>query len=132
MSDNSQQVAKGVLRVLYLEDDAHDVELMAGWLGDEGIGGDIKNVRTAADFQLALERGEVDLIISDYAIPGFDGLKALSVARRLLPDVPFILFSGTIGEELAIECLKQGATDYVLKQRPQRLVAAIRSALREA
>src|SRR5437773_2345413 len=78
-----------------------------------------------------LEAGGYDLIISDYSLPSFDGLTALSLARELMPSVPFILFSGTIGEEAAIESLRNGATDYVLKQRPERLVTSLRRALRE-
>src|SRR5258706_10492441 len=118
-----------ILNILHLEDNTRDVDLVAGWLEDEGIRCEIKNVQTAAAFQVALMSGEVDLIISDFTLPTFDGLKALGMARERLPDVPFILFSGSIGEEFAIDCLKQGAVDYVLKQRPKRLMAAIRHGL---
>ena len=76
--------------------------------------------------------GRFDLIISDYSLPSFDGLSALSLARELSPETPFIFFSGTIGEEVAVESLKNGATDYVLKQRPDRLMSSIRNALRGA
>src|SRR6266850_448553 len=132
MNGVANQMQSGTLRILHLEDDIHDVELVAGWLEDEGIKCTIKNARGAAEFAAALDQKELDLIISDYALPAFDGLKALSLARDVLPNVPFILFSGTIGEDLAVQSLKQGATDYVLKQKPQRLVPAIRHALREA
>jgi PAS domain S-box-containing protein len=118
-----------VVRILHLEDSRFDAELVAGWLEDDNIACDIKRVQTAAEFQSALALGKLDLIISDYQLPGFDGLKALCLAREQAPEVPFILFSGMIGEELAIDCLKQGATDYVLKQRPQRLVTAVRQAM---
>jgi PAS domain S-box-containing protein len=118
-----------MLRVLHLEDNTRDVELVAGWLEDEGIRCEIRNVQTAPAFEMALMSGDLDLIISDFTLPTFDGLKALGMARERLPDVPFILFSGSIGEEFAIDCLKQGAVDYVLKQRPKRLIAAIRQGL---
>src|SRR5436309_515874 len=129
MKDATLPMREGILRILQLEDDAGDVELVAGWLEDEGFRCEIRTVQRAAEFEAALEGKGVDLIISDYALPSFDGLEALGMARRLLPDVPFIIFSGTIGEESAIECLKQGAVDYVLKQRPQRLITAVRNAL---
>ncbi|HWW00724.1 MAG TPA: response regulator [Candidatus Acidoferrum sp.] len=121
----------GILRILHLEDDPLDRELVGGWLEDGGFACEIKHVQTAAEFQAALGTA-VDVILSDYKLPEFDGLSALALAREFLPDVPFILFSGTIGEEFAIESLKQGATDYVLKQRPQRLAPAIRHALEGA
>jgi signal transduction histidine kinase len=78
-----------------------------------------------------MERGEVDLIISDQALPGFDGLSALKVTRAKWPDLPFILMSGTVGEEFAIESLKSGATDYVLKDHRLRIVLAVRRAMEE-
>ena len=132
MSAPADSLKSSVLRVLHLEDHPRDLELVAGWLEDEGLCCDITSVQTASEFQSALQRTPVDLIISDYKLPGFDGLKALRMARLRLPDVPFILFSGTIGEQLAIDSLKQGATDYVLKQKPQRLMAAIQHALAQA
>jgi PAS domain S-box-containing protein len=129
MSELQDTIGERVLRVLHLEDNHRDAELVAGWLEDDGVRCEIKRVQTAAEFQSALEENGLDLVISDYRLPDFDGLKALGLARKRRPDVPFILFSGTIGEELAIECLKEGATDYVLKQRPQRLITAFRHAL---
>ncbi len=88
----------------------------------------IRQVGNAADYAAALESGTFDLILSDYTVPGFDGLKALSIARTRAPATPFLFLSGTIGEERAVEALKQGATDYVLKDRPTRLIPAIRQA----
>jgi PAS domain S-box-containing protein len=132
MKDSANPTKAGPLRILHLEDDIHDVELVSGWLEDEGLRCEVKNAQTEAEFEAALEQGQVDLIISDYSLPMFDGLKALGMAHERLPDVPFILFSGTIGEEVAVESLKQGAADYVLKQRPQRLIAAVRQALASA
>jgi DNA-binding NtrC family response regulator len=80
----------------------------------------------------ALERDEIDLILADYKLPSFDGAAALKLASSTLPDVPFIFVSGTIGEELAIEALKMGATDYVLKTGLSRLAPSVRRATREA
>ena len=73
-----------------------------------------------------------DLILADYSIPGFDGMTALTLARQDCPDVPFLFVSATIGEELAIDAMHLGATDYVLKQRLGRLVPSVQRALREA
>src|SRR5439155_185658 len=97
-----------------------------------GIASTIKWVETPADFESALDQGCFDLIISDHTLPGFDGLSALGLARKKHPEVPFIFVSGTIGEELAVDSLKQGATDYVLKDRLSRLVTSIERAMREA
>ena len=83
------------------------------------------------DFVAALEQGGVDLILSDYSLPGFDGMSALKIARAKWPAIPSILVSGTLGEELAIDSLKSGATDYVLKERLSRLVPAVRRAMQE-
>ena len=79
---------------------------------------------TRSGFWAALEQGGVDLVISDYLLPQFDGLAALKLVRTRWPDLPFILVSGTLGEEQAVESLKGGATDYVLKDRLLRLVPA--------
>ncbi len=78
------------------------------------------------EFSEALKFGTFDLIISDFSLPSYDGVSALSLAQELQPRTPFIFFSGTIGEEVAINSLQNGATDYVLKQRPSRLLPAIR------
>ncbi len=78
------------------------------------------------------EQGGFDLIFADYTLPSFDGLSALKIARQHSPRVPFIFVSGTLGEEVAIEALKVGATDYVFKTRLSRIVPSVRRALREA
>src|ERR671910_255798 len=97
-----------------------------------GISCEMVRVQTRADFEAALVNGDFDLVLSDYSLPSFDGLSALKLAKEIRPEVPFILVSGAIGEERAIEALKSGATDYVLKQRLERLVPAVRRAVREA
>src|ERR687893_2141095 len=120
------------LRILNLEDSPLDAELVLTTLNDGGVECEILRVQTRADFAAALESGEVDLILADYSLPSFDGLSALEVAQEIRPEVPFVLVSGALGEERAIEALKSGATDYVLKQRLERLVPAVQRAVREA
>ena len=123
---------KSPLRVLHLEDDPLDAELIQSMLAEEGLVCDVTCVDTREDFVAAIEGSEYDVILADYALPAFDGLSALALAQARRPDVPLILLSGTLGEELAIEALKRGATDYVLKQRLSRLVPCVRRALQEA
>ncbi len=120
------------LHVLYLENDAADAELVKATLTSEGIACEITRVETQSEFVAALEQREFDLILADYTLPSFDGLSALKIARQQKPDAPFIFVSGTLGEEVAIEALKIGATDYVLKTRLSRLVPSVQRALREA
>src|SRR6201987_5801240 len=120
------------LRILYLEDNAADAELTQETLASDGIACDVVRVETKPGFLRALEQAAFDLILADYSLPSFDGMSALIMARRQSPDVPFIFVSGMMGEEVAIEALKVGATDYVLKTRLSRLVPAVRRALREA
>jgi DNA-binding NarL/FixJ family response regulator/two-component sensor histidine kinase len=120
------------LRILNLEDSPLDAELLHATLTDGGVECEILRVQTRADFTAALEGGDFDLVLADYSLPSFDGLSALKVAQEIGPGIPFVLVSGAVGEEVAIEALKSGATDYVLKQRLERLVPAVRRALREA
>jgi two-component system, NarL family, sensor histidine kinase UhpB len=120
------------LRILDLEDDSVDTELIQANLMAGGISCEMTRVQTRADFEAALESGDFDLVLSDFALPSFDGLSALKLAKEIRPHLPFILVSGAIGEERAIEALKSGATDYVLKQRLERLVPAVKRAIREA
>ena len=119
------------LRILHLEDNPDDTELTESVLSEEGIEAELVRVDTRDDFLAALEQDQFDLIIADYKLPSFDGMSALELARSNRPDLPFILFSGTIGEEKAVEAIKGGATDYVLKARMSRLVPSMRRALRE-
>ncbi|MEH1870859.1 hybrid sensor histidine kinase/response regulator [Nostoc sp.] len=121
-----------LLRFLLLEDSLLDAELAEAMLTEGGINCKLIRVETGADFLAALEAETFDLILADYALPSFDGISALKIARNSCPEVPFIFVSAALGEELAIEALKNGATDYVLKQRLGRLVPSVQRALREA
>jgi PAS domain S-box-containing protein len=120
------------LRILSIEDEPKDAELIKDLLETEGIVCDITRVENQADFLASLKQGGIDLILADYTLPSFDGISALKFAMKACPDVPFIFVSGTLGEEVAIEALKIGATDYVLKTRLSRLVPSVLRALREA
>ena len=119
------------LRILSLEDDPRDAELIQETLEAEGLVCTFIRVDTQPAFMGSLD-GNIDLILADYTLPTFDGLSALRLAKDTCPDVPFIFVSGTLGEEVAIEALKIGATDYVLKTRLTRLVPSVLRALREA
>jgi len=122
---------KTPLRLLQLEDDTVDADLITATLTEGGIPCQSQLVETRQAFVAALKEGRMDLILADYSIPGFDGMTALTLARQHCPDVPFLFVSATIGEELAIDAMHQGATDYVLKQRLGRLVPSVQRALRE-
>ncbi len=121
-----------VLRILLLEDSVLDAELIQAQLQEGGIHGELVRVETQLAFVDALEQESFDLILADYALPSFDGVSALEISQQHCPMIPFIFVSATLGEELAIDMLKQGATDYVLKQRLRRLVPAVQRAFREA
>jgi DNA-binding response OmpR family regulator len=123
---------KKELRILILEEVAAHAELMERELRKAEMVFSARRVATREAFIAALRDFNPDLILADYSLPSFDGISALSIAREQCPAAPFVFVSGTLGEELAIETLKQGATDYVLKQRLARLVPAVRRALREA
>src|SRR6267154_339146 len=120
------------LRILSIEDDPKDADLIQGLLETEGIACEVTRVDTEAALLASVEQGGIDLILADYSLPSFDGISALKFAMKACPDVPFIFVSGTLGEEVAIEALKIGATDYVLKTSLSRLVPSVVRALREA
>ena len=122
---------KTPLRLLHLEDNPVDAELITATLMEGNIPCQSQLVDTRQAFVAALKEGRMDLILADYSIPGFDGMTALILARQHCPDVPFLFVSATIGEELAIDAMHQGATDYVLKQGLGRLVPSVQRALRE-
>jgi PAS domain S-box-containing protein len=120
------------IRILILEDDSTDAELVKRQLRKGKITFSSKVVATRADFVRGLDTFAPDLILSDGKLPGFDGLSALAIAREKRPSAPFIFFSGTLDEERGVESLRQGATDYILKDRRARLAPAVRRALRDA
>jgi PAS domain S-box-containing protein len=123
--------AAGRVRILHLEDDDMDAELIEATLGT-GMDCEVRRVVTRAEFTEALEAGGFDVILADYALPSFSGPAALTAARTRHPELPFIFLSGTLGDERAVDTLKAGATDYVLKDHLSRLVPVVRRALDEA
>jgi signal transduction histidine kinase/CheY-like chemotaxis protein len=126
-----KKAEEALLRILLLEDSIQDAELIQELLEADHFVCEVTRVQTRAEFLAALEDGEIDLILADYKLPSFDGLSALKLALSARPDLPFIFVSG-FGEEIAIEALTSGATDYVLKTRLSRLVPSVQRALREA
>jgi PAS domain S-box-containing protein len=120
------------LNILHLEDNDDDAELIALLLRRHGLACQIEQAKTREDFVGALEHPAIDLILSDFSLPSFDGLAALELAREKRPDVPFIFVSGTIGEEVAINALQCGASDYVFKHRLPRLGPAVQRAIADA
>jgi PAS domain S-box-containing protein len=120
------------LRILSIEDDPKDIELIQDVLANGDIVCDVTRIDTRDAMLAAMAQGGIDLILADYTLPSFDGISALKLALKICPEVPFIFVSGTLGEEVAIEALKLGATDYVLKTRLSRLVPSAARALREA
>ncbi|HYD79711.1 MAG TPA: EAL domain-containing protein [Paucimonas sp.] len=124
--------AAAAIRILMVEDEPTDMELALRHLRREGVAVEMRRVETPEDFIAGLEDFKPNLILSDYSLPRFDGFSALSIASRQVPDIPFIFLSGKIGEENAIEALKRGAIDYVLKTNLNRLAPAVRRALEES
>ncbi len=122
----------GMLRILLVEDSRADVALIRRILLGSGRDVQVIHVDTREAFEAELVRCPPHLILSDYALPAYDGGKALELAQRIRPGVPFIFVTGTLGEEVAIDMLKQGATDYVLKNRLTRLPSAVQRAISES
>ena len=120
------------LRIVFVEDNAMDVALITHLLAAAGREISVVSVETREAFEAELTRRPPQLILSDYSLPTFDGSKALAIAKRLSPHTPFIFVTGTMGEEVAIDMLKRGATDYVLKSRLTRLAPAVDRALSDA
>jgi signal transduction histidine kinase len=120
------------IHILMLEDDAADAELTKFALRKGGLPFSLHRVETRDEYVTQLEKRPPTLILSDYSLPGFNGHDALEIAQKKCPETPFIFVTGTMGEEVAIETLKSGATDYVLKTRLSRLMPAVNRALREA
>ena len=109
------------LKILYLEDAQYDVEILREHLEQGQIDFHLIHAANKEEYIKALKNNEMDIILADFSLPSLDGLEALDLTQELLPDIPFIIISGVMGEELAIEALKSGAIDYVLKQRIGRL-----------
>src|SRR5882724_11035448 len=120
------------LHILHLEDDPDYAELVKTLLIQEGIQAQVTLVTNRDQFEAALANGTYDLILADYLLPSYNGIEALRYVKHSGSETPFLLVSGTIGEQAAIESLKAGATDYVLKHWPDRLVPSIRRAVQEA
>ena len=118
--------------ILHLEDSALDCELACAHLAKAGIPCTVTRVDTRDGFSEALDARRYDLILADFSLPAFDGMEALRIARERTPQTPFLFLSGRMGEETAVEALKQGARDYVLKHRLARLPAAVIRAIDEA
>lgn len=119
------------LRILMLEDLQDDVGLIERTLRKEGVSFQAKRVDSEEAFTNALSYFQPDVILSDHALPQFNSLEALSICRKEAPNIPFILVTGTVSEEFAVSCLKQGADDYVLKSNMVRLPSAIKNALKQ-
>ena len=119
-------------RILILEDDPWDAELAQRLLTGAGLDFTALVVDTRASFTEQLEAFRPDIILSDFHLSGFSGEMALEIAQKRCPHIPFILWSGVLGDEAAVGLIKQGATDYILKDRPARLASAIQRALAEA
>jgi signal transduction histidine kinase len=126
-----KQPAANPLRILLLEDSPADAELAQDMMHQAGIEFAITVVSERAAFEAELQKAPPGIILSDYSLPGFDGAQALEIARQLAPDTPFIFVTGVLGEEVVIDMLRKGATDYVLKNRLTRLPQAVSRAVRE-
>jgi two-component sensor histidine kinase len=121
-----------MMKILHLEDSDEDAELISESLRGDDIACHITRVETRDAFREAMDHGDWDIILADYSLPSFDGISALKLAADKRPDLPFIFVTGALGEELAIETLKNGATDYILKHRLDRLPQAVTRAKRES
>src|SRR5712664_524770 len=120
------------VRILFVADSEIDAGLSVRALEQGGFDVSWARVQDEADLKQALRSSKPQAVLSDFSMPGFDGTQALRVVREMTPGVPFIFVSGTIGEERAIEAIRFGATDYVLKNNLQRLGTAVRRALSES
>lgn len=130
--NESHKEPEGTVRVLQVEDSPVDAEMLADGLRDAGLECDICLVDSQVAYVQALDAFAPDIVLSDLSLPGFDGYHALQLLRARDTLLPFIFVSGTMGEDVAVEALHQGATDYVLKGSPARLAPAVRRALRDA
>ena len=120
------------LKVLMVEDSEDDATLITRHVNKGGYDPDVTRVETAEDLKKALENREWDVVLSDYMLPDFNGLKALEILKESGLDIPFVLISGTVGEGLAVEAMKAGASDYLMKDKLARLAPAIERELAQA
>lgn len=120
------------LRILYLEDVISDGELVGDILKEENFDVEMRLARNRKEYLEAIEAYEPHLILADYTLPTFDGLEALEIAKKLVPQIPFIFVTGSLGEERAVEAMQRGAVDFVVKQNLSRLSPAVMRAIREA
>jgi len=119
------------LKILLLEDNQSDADLIVRELRKSGLNYITKIVQTRLEFEKALQDFNPDLILADYSLPSFDGVAAFNIKQKICPDVPFIIVSGTIGEENAVELIKNGVNDYSLKDKLFTLTAKIKRALKD-
>lgn len=120
------------ISVLYLEDDDLDVELIRETLSEGDAKFSLFHVQNKNDFRIALKTMKFDIILADFSLPDIDGYGVLYIAKEINPDIPTIILSGTINEEIAIDTLKYGAVDYIFKSKLDKLIPAIESALVKA
>src|ERR1700720_4766545 len=119
------------LRMVIVDDDPDDLALCLQYLKESGIDVEAEAAGTREEFIRILHEHPVDVVISDYRMKGWTGMDALRLVKEICPNVPLILLSGTLGDELAVECIKMGVTDYVLKHQMARLPMAVRRAQKE-
>ncbi len=131
VTSSRDQPAQAVVRVLQVEDNALDAELVCAELERDGLACEVCLVDDEAHFLAALDEFAPNIVLSDLSMPGFSGKHALALLRARDEDLPFIFVSATLGEDAAIAALRDGATDYILKQSPARLPSAVRRALHE-
>src|ERR1044072_1320095 len=120
------------IKLLILEHDESDLELLLYQLKKGALDFIPTIVETKDEFRAALTESKFDIILSDYSLPGFDGVSAFNIKQEVCPDVPFIIVSGTIGEENAVELIKNGVTDYAIKDKLFTVIPKIKRAIKEA
>lgn len=120
------------LRVLHIEDNRADALLVEETLREAGLDPRIERIERRDQLEPALKRGGIDLVLSDYRLPSFDGLSALAIVREMTPDLPFIMVTGSLGDEFAVRVMKHGASDFVVKENLHQLDEAVLRVLREA
>jgi DNA-binding NtrC family response regulator len=117
------------IQILFIEDVLTDVDLAVRELEKGGLSFDYIRVETKNEFKLALNDFRPDIVISDYIMPSYSGLQALKDTREFHKFIPFILFTESVNEDIAVQCMKAGANDYVLKEHPARLPYAVEEAI---